>query len=42
MGTARSKGPWRYEGAQKKDAIMAKLATLERDWTTYIPEPTPV
>jgi hypothetical protein len=27
---------------KKKDAIIAKLATLERDWTTYIPESTPV
>ena len=27
---------------KKKDAIIAKLATLERDWTTYIPSRTPV
>ena len=25
---------------KKKEAIIAKLATLERDWTTYIPAPT--
>ena len=27
---------------KKKDAIMAKLATLERDWRTYVPPPTPI
>ena len=27
---------------KKKDAIIAKLATLERDWTTYIPTRTPI
>ena len=27
---------------KKKDAIMAKLATLERDWKTYIPARPPV
>ncbi|KAI2497544.1 hypothetical protein MHU86_16947 [Fragilaria crotonensis] len=25
---------------KKKEAMIAKLATLERDWTTYIPAPT--
>ena len=27
---------------KKKDAIIAKLNSLERDWTTYIPIPTAV
>ncbi len=27
---------------KNRDAIIAKLATLERDWTTYIPSPTPI
>jgi hypothetical protein len=27
---------------KKRDAIIAKLATLERHWTTYIPSPTAV
>ena len=27
---------------KKKDAIIAKLATLERDWKTYIPSTTPM
>jgi hypothetical protein len=27
---------------KKKDAIMAKLATLDRDWKTYIPARTPL
>ena len=27
---------------KKKDAIIAKLATLTRDWTTYIPASTPL
>ena len=27
---------------KKKDAITAKLATLDRDWKTYIPARTPI
>ena len=37
-----AKVPGLMRDLKKKDAIIAKLATLERDWTTYIPSPTPV
>jgi len=37
-----AKVPGLMRELKKKDAIIAKLATLERDWTTYIPESTPV
>lgn len=32
----------RMSDLKKKDAIIAKLATLERDWKTYIPARSPV
>ena len=37
-----AKVPGLMRELKKKDAIIAKLATLERDWTTYIPDSTPV
>lgn len=37
-----AKVPGLMRELKKKDAIIAKLATLERDWTTYIPESTSV
>jgi hypothetical protein len=30
------------QNLKKKDAIIAKLAAMERDWTTYFPAPTEV
>ena len=35
-----AKVPGLMRDLKKKEAIIAKLATLERDWTTYIPTPT--
>ena len=35
-----AKVPGLMRDLKKKEAIIAKLATLERDWTTYIPAPT--
>ena len=34
-----AKVPGLMRDLKKKEAIIAKLATLERDWTTYIPVP---
>jgi predicted TIM-barrel fold metal-dependent hydrolase len=30
------------QNLKKKEAIIAKLAAMERDWTTYFPAPTEV
>ena len=35
-----AKVPGLMRDLKKKEAIIAELATLERDWTTYIPTPT--
>jgi hypothetical protein len=35
-----AKVPGLMRDLKKKEAIIAKLATLKRDWTTYIPTPT--
>ncbi len=37
-----AKVPGLMRDLKNRDAIIAKLATLERDWTTYIPSPTPI
>jgi hypothetical protein len=37
-----AKVPGLMRDLKKRDAIIAKLATLERHWTTYIPSPTAV
>ncbi len=39
-----AKVPGLMRNLKNRDAIIAKLATgtLERDWTTYIPSPTPI
>ena len=37
-----AKVPGLMRDLKNRDAIIAKLATLERDWTTYIPSPPPI